>query len=236
MMKKWILLPLLLLLGVEGETPPCYLSYYYGDVSLREPPKDWEKAVLDAPVNEGEWLKTEEESRAEITIADGSVIRIDENTTLVIEGLDVIGDPVVRFRAVVPRGRIWANVKKLMKGSVFNIRTPIVVAGVRGTVYRMDAMPDSSVLLRVYAGEVAVSNKPMWQLKPQKGELREIPGPQEVEGPHEVSLEEWIVIVKAQQELWVSRKGKYRLGKFDIQQDLKDEWVKWNMERDRMRR
>jgi len=234
------LFPLIFLLGAEqspqNQPPICTLSYYYGSVTLKEPPKEWNKAQLDEAVKEGEWLKTEVESRCELTIIDGTVVRIDENTNLQIEGLEVEGDPIIKVKLKVPIGRIWTNVKKLSKGSHFKVKNPVVVAGVRGTVYSMDVLPDSSARIKVYKGKVAVSNEPLKSRMEQKqgmGKVKEVPGPHQVAGPHKVNLEQWLVIVKAQQEMWINKVGKYRVKSFSIKKDMeKDEWVKWNMERD----
>ncbi len=220
----------------ESNEPVCKISYFYGDVARRLPPKEWEKPALDEAVEEGEWLKTGFDSKAELSLIDGSVLRIAENSFLQIEGLDAYGDPVIIFKAVMPRGRLWAKVKKLMKKSVFSVQNPIVVAGVRGTEYRMDVLPDSSTRIRVYKGSVAVKNEPLVQKKKEGAKLEkphQVPGPHPVPGPHEVSLEEWFVIVKAQQELWVSKTGQYRVSEFSMKEDTLDPWVKWNLERDK---
>lgn len=236
------LFPLIFLLGAEQQTsqnqpPVCTLSYYYGSVALKEPPKEWNKAQLDEAVKEGEWLKTETESRCELTIVDGTVIRIDENTNLQIEGLEAEGDPIIKVKLNVPIGRIWTNVKKLSKGSKFKVKNPVVVAGVRGTVYSMDVLPDSSARIKVYKGKVAVSNEPLKKRMEQKqgfGKVKQVPGPHQVQGPHKVTLEQWFVIVKAQQEMWISKTGKYSVKSFSIKKDIeKNEWVKWNTERDK---
>jgi len=232
--------PILFLIGAEPsqhQKPLCTVSYFYGKVNLKEPPQEWNKAQLDQAVKEGEWLKTEIESRCELSIIDGTVIRIDENTNLQVEGLEVEGDPILKVKLSVPIGRIWTNVKKLSRGSKFNVKNPVVVAGVRGTVYSMDVLPDSSARIKVYKGKVAVSNEPLKNRMEQKqgfGEVKQVPGPHQVQGPHKVSLERWLVVVKAQQEMWISKAGKYNVKPFSIKKDIKkNEWTKWNMERDK---
>jgi len=234
------ILPILFLFGVEpqnNQPPLCSVSYFYGNVALKEPPQEWNKAQLDQSVKEGEWLRTQTESRCELTIIDGTVIRIDESTNLQIEGLEVEGDPILHLKLNVPLGRIWTNVKKLSKGSKFNVKNPVVVAGVRGTVYSMDVLPDSSAKIKVYKGEVNVSNEPLKKRMEQKkglGKVKQVPGPHQIKGPQEVSIEQWLVIVKAQQEMWISKTGRYSIKPFSIEKDIKkNEWAKWNIERDK---
>lgn len=214
----------------------CEISFYYGDVGLRSKGEDkWEDVDLDQPVYEGDAVKTMEDSRAELTLIEGSAIRIDENSTFNITTL-ASEEEKIETKTELVMGRIWSNVKKLATGSKLEMGSPVAVAAVRGTVYRMDVAQDKSTNLKVYVGEVAVSNVPI-----EKGEIKkpgverptEVAGPREVEGPKEVSMEEWIVIVRAQMEIHIAPDGKYRMRKFDLVEDAKDEWVAWNKERDK---
>jgi hypothetical protein len=50
---------------------------------------------------------------------------------------------------------------------------------------------------------------------------------------HEVSMEEWTVIVKAMQQISISPQGiASKPQDFDPKSDA-DDWVKWNQERDK---
>lgn len=237
-MKKILLLLFVIIFISETKQsePLCRISYFYGDVSKRLPPKEWNKPVLDESVIEGEWFKTGFDSKAELSFIDGSVLRIAENSYLQIEGLEGSGNPYIRLKATIHKGRLWAKVKKLTKKSIFSIKNPIIVAGVRGTVFRIDMLPDTSTRIRVYTGELSVKNEPLIQQQKEKGKLEkphQVPGPHKVEGPKEVTMEEWFVIVKAQQELWISKTGKHEVKDFSMQEDTLDEWVKWNRQRDK---
>jgi len=53
-----------------------------------------------------------------------------------------------------------------------------------------------------------------------------------VEGPKDVTLEEWVVIVKELQEIWIGKHGEYQVRDMDKTKELEDEWVKWNTQRD----
>ncbi len=237
MKKIFLILFFLIFLSETTQSEPlCRVSYFYGDVSKRLPPKDWDKPVLDEEVVEGEWFKTGFDSKTELSLIDGSVLRIAENSYLQIEGLEGSGNPYIRFKATLHNGRIWAKVKKLTKKSVFTVKNPIVVAGVRGTKFRIDMLPDTSTRIRVYSGELSVKNEPLIQQQKEQGKLEkphQVPGPYRVEGPKKVTLEEWFVIVKAQQELWISKTGQFKKSEFKMADDTLDEWVKWNMERDK---
>ncbi|MCB0259040.1 MAG: hypothetical protein KDE62_04865, partial [Calditrichaeota bacterium] len=58
--------------------------------------------------------------------------------------------------------------------------------------------------------------------------------PQQVAGPSEVSVETWVQIVKAQQQIYIRPDGTYDQQAFDPEADGKLEWVQWNKRRDAM--
>jgi len=59
-----------------------------------------------------------------------------------------------------------------------------------------------------------------------------------VAGPHEVSLEEWVVIVRQMQEVRIGADGRVRsAGAFNARDASEDrEWVRWNRMRNLQRR
>jgi len=149
-------------LGVEkgGHEPPplCVLSFYCGDVLLARENREIEPD-FDFPLKGGDLVSTKEDSRAELTLSDASIVRIDENSEFEIEMVEEVGDPILTFRGKLRLGRIWACVKKLTQGSQFRVSSPVAVAGVRGTVYSFSAEEDSSARIKVYKGEVEVRGK-----------------------------------------------------------------------------
>jgi len=102
----------------------------------------------------------------------------------------------------------------------------------------MNAGADSSSQVLVYDGNVSVSpassagGKQQSGLKP--GQPKQVQGPSQVQGPKEVSVGQWLEIVKAQQQIVVKPDGSYAKSDFNLQDDAKLDWVKWNKERDKM--
>jgi len=73
-----------------------------------------------------------------------------------------------------------------------------------------------------------------WQHPKTKSlEPVEVPGPQEIPGPYEVSLEEWVRIVNGFQ-IEVRGDNKFARSRIDSDKDARDEWIRWNHERDRL--
>jgi hypothetical protein len=196
-------------------------------------------------LKKGDRLKKEQEirvgekSRIELKFPDGTVMRLSEGSRLKMSELSFdkkTDDKNVKVD--LGFGKLWANVKKLTTPkSAVEVKTSNAVAGVRGTVYRVNVEEDQSALVKVYDGSVYVANPPRDTTgKPpvQVSKPTEVPGPHEVPPPyHEVSMEEWTVIVQAMQQITISPSGvASKPQEFDAQSDA-DDWVKWNQERDK---
>jgi hypothetical protein len=205
------------------------------DIQLQHRGDDsWHDARLRASVKEGDMVKTEKESRCEIKLHDGSMLRVGEESLYDL-GEAEISNSRKKIHSKLHRGSVWANLASFFrKDDSFQILSPTAVCAVRGTIYRVSA--DSSTNIVVYDGEVDVGPTSFWnqqQLQPTQGLApQEIPGPHEVPGPYEVSLDEWIRIVKGFQ-INIRKDGKYQKSKIDLEKDAQSDWVQWNLERDK---
>ncbi len=221
-------------IGAKG-TAAAKVSFFLGQLKLQATQASiWKNAVLYQPVYTGEKLKTEEKSRAEILLTSGSVMRMDENSSLDVTSLSGSGANV-KSQTRVWSGKVWANVNKLAKGSSFGLESPTAVAAARGTVYRMTVGADSVTRIRVYKGKVEVKSPEVRKAEGETGHgLTEVKGPSEVRGPSEVTMQQWSQIVSEQMELVIQANGKpLPPTRFDWATDAQDEWVQWNQERDK---
>ena len=189
-------------------------------------------------VAHGDKISTKKGSRIELKLPDNSLIRFDEFTTFEIVSVEF--DKKTKQRNInvsMVLGKTWANVSKIfgLRGR-FVVSTKTAVAGVRGTIYRVNVEKDNSVLVKVYWGEVGVSSAPRKEaaegpvpiMKPTK-----VLGPHPVAGPHPVSMEDWTYIVKSMQQIIVRPDGTAtKPMPFLASEDLND-WVRWNQERDK---
>jgi hypothetical protein len=199
---------------------------------------DWRSVIKDTPVISGERIRTFSESRAELEIARLDRIRMAPRTTIDI--LKLYQESVEQVREsniVLQSGDLWAQVGKKSEKMSFSITTPVAAAAITGTVLRMSVNADSSAELKVYSGEVVLSKAVQAAAASGVGRLepQQIPGPTEVSGPHEVSLEQWSLIVKSMQRVRVNGKGQViQNGSFSgSDPDEQSAWVKWNQERDK---
>lgn len=205
-----------------------------GDIELRAAgAATWAPAKLKAVLNDGDAIRTRIESRCEITLLDGTIIRIGEKSTF--EFIDVnLKSSVRKMKAELPQGDAWINASTAKSGKKeFQLKAPTAVCAIRGTIYRVEA--DSATTCKVYDGKVSVGPASAWGQPLPKGKLtgppHEVPGPTQVPGPYQVTLEQWQEIVRGIQ-IVVRKDGKFDKSPFDQQADAADEWVRWNKELD----
>lgn len=183
-------------------------------------------------------VKVAEKSRIELRFPDGTVMRLSEKSHLKMSELSFNKQTdSKKVKVDLSLGKLWAKVKRLTTSdSSVEVKTTNAVAGVRGTVYRVNAEEDKSALVKVYDGTVYVANPPRDASKALDKSIapHEVSGPKEVPPPyHEVSMEEWTAIVKAMQQISISPEGRpSKPEDFDLKADS-DDWVKWNQERDK---
>ena len=197
----------------------------------------WRSVGEKSRVVGGERVRTLSQSRAELEFLRLDRIRMAPNTTIDI--LKLYEETKERRREtniVLQKGDLWASVAK-RSNLRLKIATPVAAAAITGTSLRMSVADDSSTELKVYRGEVVITNaKDVDAAKARSIEPHEIEGPHEVPGPHEVSLEEWALIVRQMQKVKVGKDGRLVYsGDFSLADaDEQSDWVKWNLERDRL--
>jgi hypothetical protein len=198
-----------------------------------------EKAGFNHKLFTGDKVRTQKQARCEIKYNDGSIVRIDQESIYTITDYKTEKNEktVESFLSI---GKIWANIKKLTgKSDNWLLRGPSAVVAVRGTIYRMDANEDKSSQVLVYDGSVNVA-PPAWSPGGAQGQSQQgqkpgyVQGPTVVQGPKQVTMEEWVEIVKAQQQITVQPDGSFKKSEFNLAEDSKNSWVQWNKERDKL--
>jgi hypothetical protein len=201
----------------------------------KQPPISLKKGIR---IKQNQEVRVGERSRVELLFPDGTVMRLAEKTRLNLG--KIAFDKKTDGKNVdvtLGSGKLWAKVKKLVTpDSSVEVKTANAVAGVRGTVYRVNVNDDKSAMVKVYDGSVYVANPPIDTTTQTDKMSAPVPvaGPHEIAAPvHEVSMEEWHVIVKSFQQVTISPQGVASQPQdFDPKTDS-DEWVRWNQERDK---
>lgn len=130
----------------------------------------WQSVTGDVTVSVHDEVRTGEHGRATIVFFGGSVSRLHEGTTVVVEDathtMDRVETSVVQLR--LTSGRVWSRVLSLFDlGSSFSVQTDRVVATVRGTAFDLGMSPtgttvwvsDSSVYMKDLPTGVATPAK-----------------------------------------------------------------------------
>jgi hypothetical protein len=133
------------------------------------------------------------------TLNDGSVIALSESSELKVskadfEGQERKGDGFLGF---LRKGSLWTSVKKAVGGAPFQVETERAVAGVRGTIFRIDAdaVVKGAKVSIVHVRDGVVRVNPSASLKKQMAKTvkGQVAGKErkEVAGPTEISADAW---------------------------------------------
>jgi len=214
------------------------VSVLTGSAQIRSMGKPaWRALTVNEYLKGGDEVATGARSRMELVLPDRSKVRFADNSRFKVLQLDTGADSRnVRINVAV--GRTWANVARSVGvRSRFDLTCQNAVAGVRGTIYRMNVNDDSSALVRVYDGEVAVSGAPPSEKEPgpkppAMGAPTKVAGPKKIEGPKKISMEEWVYLIRSMQQISISRTGVPDKPRSFTEREDRDEWVDWNRARD----
>ncbi|WP_334042322.1 FecR domain-containing protein [Burkholderia ambifaria] len=123
------------------------------DIAVRTPLH--EGAVL----KEGDHVKTGERSFVTLELSDGSHIALLPATTVWIKRLRDIGTAhTVERRFEVDNGKIETQVSPLKPHDSYDVTTPSIIAGVRGTAFRVTYVADTRrTVVEVLDGKVRVA-------------------------------------------------------------------------------
>jgi hypothetical protein len=201
----------------------------------------WDALTVGGHLADGDQIKTGPASRIELVLPDDSKLRFADNTRFKIKKLDVCpGEQKRDVKIDVVLGKTWANVSKSLGiTSKFELSSENAVAGVRGTVYRMNVYDDKSALVRVYDGNVAVSGG--GTSKAEEGQRQiytkphKVEGPKSIPGPVKVTMEEWVYIIKSMQQIRIRADGVAEEPRDFTEKEDRNDWVDWNKERDALR-
>jgi len=115
------------------------LSALQGDVSIRHADGSVTRANDGGIIVAGDTIRTESGAFAEITYFEGSTVRIEASTELVVEKLSTESDGGTVIAMSQAIGRTWHVVTKLITGSSrYEVHTPSSTATVRGTIFAVD--------------------------------------------------------------------------------------------------
>lgn len=175
------------------------------DGAAARKPKEGAEVMLavGTPIELGDTLVVKKGS-LKLELTDGSVIMLGDGAKLVITEAEFDGQERKGFSAVLEAGKLWTKVKKALGGAKYEVSTERAVAGVRGTIFRIDAdtlvkaakgngKARKASIVRVVDGVVNV--KPSAAVARASTAAAAKPPPKgprvQVAGPQEISSDEW---------------------------------------------
>ncbi|MGD2269315.1 MAG: FecR domain-containing protein [Desulfobacterales bacterium] len=220
----WILA--LVLIPHVYSAPSTEVTYLSGEVFIGAAETGpWRPLQEGTNILEGQFVKTGRKGRVELTMPDGSLVRLASDTLFEIIQADFPDKKTRKFSVKLFLGKMWAKITGRIGAprGIFNAHTPTAVAGVRGTVYNLKVAQDTSTDIWVYEGKVGIV-APLFVEGGPKAEIA---------WPREVSEKKWeeIILVRLQR-LHVGADGRPDKPRaFDPSKE-KDDWTAWNLERD----
>lgn len=224
--------------GPAAQVPKA--TFIKGDVQAG-PADGLKKLKRGSTIAVGSVLKTGEGARAELTFPDGSVVRIGPSSELRIDAASFDGKTkTVKVEAEVVGGQAWAKVATLVGNDAqFKVKTQNAVAGVRGTIFRVNIESDDATVVKVYNGSVAVGGAPAYlgstddacKANPVKCNRKEIAPPMQ-----EVDVKQFEHLLGTMMQIRIGANGVKSASPeaFTSEQDAaaEPEWVRWNNARD----
>jgi len=130
----------------------------------------WLPVEKDMPLEQGDHLKTGAKSFAEILVDDGSQIKLEENSEITLSELSADSqNKSITASVYLWFGRMLSNISRFAHSrSRFEVQTPTIVAGVRGTDFAVEVVDTKQTDVGVFDGEVVVAG-----LDRQKRPIRE---------------------------------------------------------------
>jgi|SRR3989339_1138955 len=120
----------------------------------------WKQARLYTPLEKDDTIKTEAGAMAEITMEDGSIFKIEQNTELSLLALEYSAETKKQnFLMTLFKGILMSSVEKTGNAeSRITVRTPTAVLSVRGTEFAVEVEDEDTTNVGVYSGLVTARN------------------------------------------------------------------------------
>lgn len=145
------------------------LIYLQGQVEVRRTGlKDWDPARINQDLFAGDTVRTGAISRAAVLCVDESQLKLNENTVVTLKS--AAPSPRLRLGEVspaalqeaapslyeVPQGEVWLRNKN--EKFLFEVETPAVTAGIRGTEFNLRVALDGATILTLLEGSLRLFN------------------------------------------------------------------------------
>ncbi|MDT8285743.1 MAG: FecR family protein [Elusimicrobiales bacterium] len=145
-MKYLILAALISAAAAPGaaEAPRAAIYSVKGRVELRQPGGEWAPAPKTAELVSGSALRTARRSSADVLYADGTMVRMHEESEMELEDLRFSAEERSFSVRTLAGKFLFMAAKARHRFSRFAVRTPSAVCAVRGTDFAVLVTPEAS--------------------------------------------------------------------------------------------
>jgi len=233
------------------------ITFYMGDIKLQQAGNvKWSNATFNTGVSQSDKVKTDRQSRCEVTFTTKKVMRVGEKSIV-----EITKDKAGTEEITMKKGSAWLSLFLPWGKSKFRMKTPSSVCSIRGTVYRLDS-DENQTTYRCYEGTIAVT--PFQEDGTTPGdstfeigageELILVMNFEEYKKQQEKAIEDFKrkemedfekfkqqdqqqfddMLKKDAEDFKKINNLNYKRTSFDRSEDMKSDWVQWNMERDKL--
>ncbi len=146
----------------SGQRSSARIKFMLGKVELmRQGQTKWQKVRFNQKIFEGDRLRTALNSRVELQMPDGSVIKINENSMFDVKEIKTDeNEKSDRQSFTLWVGSLFAKFQKIVEQRQSRrIETPSAVVAVRGTEFDLQVDQQQTTVVRVYKGKVSLRSK-----------------------------------------------------------------------------
>jgi hypothetical protein len=116
------------------------------------------KVTIGKQIQANDTINVKEKSTAVIQFSNSAMVTVEANTTLAVKKLLVGDNGKPNIELTQERGSTF---NKIMPGEAeYNIHTPTITAGVRGTSFTVNMKSDKAAEIKLFRGKVAVKKAP----------------------------------------------------------------------------
>jgi len=213
-------------LSLAAKVPQEIIISYLEDKALYRAHEgaSWEALKSGQTLFPNYEIKTLAETRLTLRLGDGSEVRVAPNSHLRIN--HQTDSEVGNFDFQLMLGKAWAKFRKNVKlGAKLILRTAHATINIQGTSYEASIAGDQTQV-HVFTGKVAVSNQ-------SNAAHQGASAPTEIAPPHEVSREQWHLIVSAFYTVSVTKNQRPDKPKPFHLNSVENDWVTWNLNHDK---
>ena len=197
------------------------LAMVQGSVAVQNPKGLWQPAGQGWILLPGRWLKTGPDSRCELILGQGTVVRLDKGAMLRIDKpRRASGQKKADWQLRLEDGAYWINACGAQPGSSATVR--VIAAKGQFTAEK------------TLAGVNVVAGVPRFHVYAKdSGDHSRTQASANLKQPHVVTMEEWVEIVRSFRRYTGGTAGSTGLSEADREYLRNDPWFRWNLNRDR---